>query len=128
MMSSLQRDGCLYQEDVVDYLIKEDNEQHLKENADGNQALSTEVIKNSELIAVKASFGLSRTNTGDTEFLRTRKVEGSWVNIGRSLALLFNHVYHRRELHALHIIRENTATPRLRRQRHKAVNQLRLTS
>lgn len=44
MMSSLQRDGCLYQEDVVDYLIKEDNEQHLKENADGNQALSTEVI------------------------------------------------------------------------------------
>ena len=44
MMSALSRDGCLYQQDVVDYLVKESNEQHLKENADGNQALSTKVI------------------------------------------------------------------------------------
>lgn len=43
-MTKLQAEGCLYQQDVVDYLVKEDNEQHLKENADGNQALSTRVI------------------------------------------------------------------------------------
>jgi hypothetical protein len=34
----------LYQQDVVDYLVKQDNEQHLKENADGNLALSSKVI------------------------------------------------------------------------------------
>ncbi|MGM8753287.1 DUF6953 family protein [Enterobacter sp. KB-280D8] len=44
MMSTLAKDGCLYQQDVVDYLVKQNNEQHLKENADGNQALSTRVI------------------------------------------------------------------------------------
>ncbi|EPU3949655.1 DUF6953 family protein [Klebsiella michiganensis] len=44
MMLTLQSDGCLYQQDVVDYLVKEGNEQHLKENADGNQALSTKLI------------------------------------------------------------------------------------
>ncbi|EPE8138041.1 DUF6953 family protein [Escherichia coli] len=44
MLSALQKDGCLYQQDVVDYLVKVGNEQHLKENADGNQALSTKVI------------------------------------------------------------------------------------
>ncbi|WP_404850229.1 MULTISPECIES: DUF6953 family protein [Enterobacter] len=44
MMSTLAKDGCLYQQDVVDYLVKRNNEQHLKENADGNQALSTRVI------------------------------------------------------------------------------------
>ncbi|WP_227746156.1 DUF6953 family protein [Hafnia alvei] len=44
MLDSLQKHGCLYQQDVVDYLVKEGNEQHLKENADGNQALSTKII------------------------------------------------------------------------------------
>ncbi|MGJ7244411.1 ATP-dependent RNA helicase HrpA [Morganella morganii] len=34
----------MYQQDVVDYLIKTNNEQHLKENADGNQALSRKLI------------------------------------------------------------------------------------
>jgi hypothetical protein len=44
MLDSLQKHGCLYQQDVVDYLVKEGNEQHLKESADGNQALSTKII------------------------------------------------------------------------------------
>ncbi|WP_420361414.1 DUF6953 family protein [Escherichia coli] len=44
MMAQLEYDGCLYQEDVVDYLVKLDNEQFLKENADGNLVLSTPVI------------------------------------------------------------------------------------
>lgn len=43
-MGELKHDGCLYQQDVVDYLVKGGQEQHLKENADGNQALSTKVI------------------------------------------------------------------------------------
>lgn len=43
-MSAIKKDGCLYQQDVVDYLVKGGNEQHLKENADGNQALSTKII------------------------------------------------------------------------------------
>ncbi len=44
MMSTLYNDGCLHQQDVVDYLVKEGNEHHLKENADGNLALSTKLI------------------------------------------------------------------------------------
>lgn len=44
MMGRLNSEGCLYQQDVVDHLVKGDNEQHLKENADGNQALSAKII------------------------------------------------------------------------------------
>lgn len=43
-MTQLSKDGCLYQQDVVDYLIKGNCEIHLKENADGNQSLSTKVL------------------------------------------------------------------------------------
>lgn len=44
MISKLRVDLCLYQQDVVDYLVKVGNEHHLKDNADGNQALSPKVI------------------------------------------------------------------------------------
>lgn len=44
MMAAMKSDGCLYQQDVVGHLVKLDNEQLLKENADGNLALSTSVI------------------------------------------------------------------------------------
>lgn len=44
MMQTLTTEGCLYQQDVVDYLVKIDNEQHLKENADGNLVLSTKLL------------------------------------------------------------------------------------
>jgi len=44
MAAALKESGCLYQQDVVDYLVKEGNEQHLKENTDGNQVLSAKVI------------------------------------------------------------------------------------
>lgn len=43
-MKNLKSDSCLYQQDVVDYLVKQHNEQHLKENADGNQVLSAKII------------------------------------------------------------------------------------
>jgi len=44
MMTNLHVDKCLYQQDVVDYLVKACNEQHLKENADGNLVLSVSTI------------------------------------------------------------------------------------
>lgn len=44
MLELLKKDGCLYQEDVVDFLVKQKLEEHLIENADGNQALSKPVL------------------------------------------------------------------------------------
>ncbi|MBQ4773475.1 ATP-dependent RNA helicase HrpA [Pectobacterium versatile] len=43
-MNVLKKERCLYQQDVVDYLVKADNEMHLKENADGNLVLSTKLV------------------------------------------------------------------------------------
>lgn len=43
MLDNLQKDGCLYQEDVVDYLVKNDQMAFLKENTDGNLALKLNV-------------------------------------------------------------------------------------
>ncbi|EPF72570.1 hypothetical protein GCM10025882_31960 [Acinetobacter gyllenbergii] len=43
MLTNLEKDGCLYQEDVVDYLIKNDQTQYLKENAEGNLVLKLNV-------------------------------------------------------------------------------------
>lgn len=43
-MTNLHVDKCLYQQDVVDYLVKAGNEQYLKENADGNLVLSVSTI------------------------------------------------------------------------------------
>ncbi len=40
----LERDGCLYQDDVVDYLVKNSCEALLRENADGNQVLARTVL------------------------------------------------------------------------------------
>lgn len=36
MLAKLGRDGCLYQDDVVDYLVKTKQASLLRENADGN--------------------------------------------------------------------------------------------
>lgn len=44
MMTTLKNEGCLYQQDVVDYLVKVGSEQYLKENSDGNLALSVKLI------------------------------------------------------------------------------------
>lgn len=40
----MQMENCLYQQDVVDHLVKNGADHLLKENADGNLALSTSVI------------------------------------------------------------------------------------
>ncbi len=44
MQEQLDKDGCLYQDDVVDMLVKTKNENYLRENADGNQVLETTVL------------------------------------------------------------------------------------
>lgn len=43
MLASMRKDGCLYQEDVVDYLVKQNKMVFLKENADGNLVLKLSV-------------------------------------------------------------------------------------
>lgn len=43
MLDNLKKDGCLYQDDVVDYLVKQNQMDFLKENADGNLVLKLSV-------------------------------------------------------------------------------------
>lgn len=44
MLAMLRRDGCVYQEDVVDMLIRVGVTSVLKENADGNDVLAKPVL------------------------------------------------------------------------------------
>jgi len=44
MQTKLEFDDCLYQDDVVDMLVKNKVEKHLRENSDGNQVLATTVL------------------------------------------------------------------------------------
>jgi hypothetical protein len=44
MQASLEKEGCLYQDDVVDMLVKAKHEEHLRENTDGNQVLARTVL------------------------------------------------------------------------------------
>ncbi|WP_180084865.1 hypothetical protein [Acinetobacter sp. YH12145] len=43
MLTALEKDECLYQEDVVDYLVKQNQMDFLKENQDGNLVLKLSV-------------------------------------------------------------------------------------
>ncbi|OIT16365.1 hypothetical protein BL243_11195 [Ralstonia solanacearum] len=44
MLAQIEREECLYQDDVVDYLVRAKREDLLTENADGNQALGKDVL------------------------------------------------------------------------------------
>ncbi|MGP2502286.1 DUF6953 family protein [Pantoea ananatis] len=44
MVAAMEKDGCLYQDDVVDFLVKRKEEGFLIENNDGNQVLSKPVL------------------------------------------------------------------------------------
>lgn len=44
MLGKIECDSCLYQDDVVDFLVKSDREEFLKENADGNLALGAPLL------------------------------------------------------------------------------------
>lgn len=45
MQAALSKDGCLYQDDVVDYLIKSNDLTHLTINSQGNEVLGRSVLK-----------------------------------------------------------------------------------
>lgn len=44
MFVQVQQEGCIYQDDVVDYLVKAKREDLLTENADGNQVVGKAVL------------------------------------------------------------------------------------
>lgn len=44
MFNKLQRDGCLYQDDVIDYIVRNNNESLLRENTDGNLVLDRPLL------------------------------------------------------------------------------------
>ncbi|WP_041825439.1 DUF6953 family protein [Laribacter hongkongensis] len=44
MLSQIERDGCIYQDDVVDYLVKAKEEGFLRENGDGNLVVGRKVL------------------------------------------------------------------------------------
>jgi len=44
MRSQLENEGCLYQDDVVDYLVRAGAESLLRENSDGNLALERKLL------------------------------------------------------------------------------------
>ena len=44
MKLQLEKDGCLYQDDVVDYLVKSGADSLLRENADGNLVLQRKLL------------------------------------------------------------------------------------
>ncbi len=43
MLDKLQKDQCLYQDDVVDFLVKRDLMSYLKENTEGNLVLKLSI-------------------------------------------------------------------------------------
>lgn len=45
MVYQLRREGCIYQDDVVDYAIRGKAENLLRENTDGNQVIGTSILK-----------------------------------------------------------------------------------
>ena len=44
MQSKLTEDNCLYQDDIVDYLVKSENESFLNENIDGNLVINRIIL------------------------------------------------------------------------------------
>jgi len=45
MLAQLAKDGCLYQDDVVDYLVKGGAESLCRENSDGNLVIGTKLLE-----------------------------------------------------------------------------------
>jgi len=44
MLGQVEREGCIYQDDVVDYLVKAKRDNLMTENADGNQVVGKAVL------------------------------------------------------------------------------------
>jgi hypothetical protein len=45
MLSNLKKDGCIYQDDVVDYLERKKLYSLTRENADGNVVIGSAILK-----------------------------------------------------------------------------------
>ena len=45
MISKLEEDSCLYQDDVVDYLVENNFETYLTENSEGNLVLNRNLLE-----------------------------------------------------------------------------------
>ena len=45
MLSRLVAEGCIYQDDVVDHLVKNHGESLLRENSDGNLVVGAKLLK-----------------------------------------------------------------------------------
>ncbi|MDG2962992.1 DUF6953 family protein [Exercitatus varius] len=48
MLTILNKDGCLYQDDVVDFLVKQNLEEFTRENSDGNLVLGKKLLSEFE--------------------------------------------------------------------------------
>nr|WP_279088459.1 hypothetical protein [Comamonas thiooxydans] len=44
MLAQIKLEGCIYQDDVVDYLVKANQEDLITENSDGNQVVGRAVL------------------------------------------------------------------------------------
>lgn len=44
MLAQIEKDGCLYQDDVVDHIVRANAEVLLRENTEGNLVLGTTVL------------------------------------------------------------------------------------
>jgi hypothetical protein len=44
MLTQLEKEGCIYQDDVVDYLLKQGVDDMLRENSDGNLVVGKQVL------------------------------------------------------------------------------------
>jgi len=44
MLSRIEAEGCIYQDDVVDHVLNTQGEQWLRENADGNLVIGKEIL------------------------------------------------------------------------------------
>ena len=72
MLAQIDKDGCIYQDDVVDHLVKARREDLLRENADGNQVVGKEVLAAfRKLTADSTTLGHSAHDHLDTRSTRT---------------------------------------------------------
>lgn len=44
MLSQIKKDGCIYQDDVVDFLVKNEAEHLARENSEGNLVVGREIL------------------------------------------------------------------------------------
>jgi len=62
MIDKLQNDSCLYQDDVVDYIVRSGDESFLRKNADGNLVLDRPLLNsfknltNNDVVWVQPDF------------------------------------------------------------------------